>query len=114
MTRAGHVVPGDDLLRGDFERDRAKADADHAIDRGHQKDQPGPALTRHAAETEDDAALVLAQHAHRRAGDHERGHGQEDEDDPECEDHAISSHSSARRTDSVRPLTRSTTTESPS
>ena len=80
---------------------------------GIRKISPGPALAGHAAEAEDDAALVLAQDAHRVPAIHERGHGEEDEDEPEHEDHAISSHSSARRTDSVRPLTRSTTTGRP-
>src|SRR5207244_1799777 len=86
----------------------------HALDRGQQEDQSRPALARHASESEDNASLVLAQHPHRHAREHERGYREADEGDDEREDHAINSHFSARRTERVRPLTRSTTTGSPS
>src|SRR4051812_46345201 len=106
------VVAGDEVLRGDVERDRAQVDAHHAVDAGDELDDARPLLAEQAAEAEDDRALVLAQDADRRAGEG----GDERDDDDERDEypcHSSSSHSSARRTDSVSPWTRSTTTGSP-
>src|SRR3954452_21156538 len=62
------VVARDDVLRRDVERHRAQRDADHAIDRGGQEDQPGTLGLHHPAEPEDDGALVFAQNPHGRRG----------------------------------------------
>ena len=108
------VVARDDVLRRHLERDGAQADPDHAVDGGQQQDQPRAALIGDASESEDDAALVLAEDANRRACQREQRDDDADEDDDGRKDHVISSHSSARRTDSVSPFTRSTTMRSPS
>ena len=82
---------------------------------GISSTRPGPALVGDAPEAEHDAALVLAQHAHRRRGQRRAGRQQAQEaDDEQRHGHALSSHSSARRTLSVSPRTASTTTTSPS
>src|SRR5687768_9166596 len=105
------VVPRDDLLRRDAQRHDPQARANEAVDEGDQEHQPGTLLVGEPAEAEDDAPFVLTQDADGRGGERHRqtcddGDGYEDggHDD---------SHSSALRTDSVSPLTLSTTTRSP-
>jgi hypothetical protein len=61
-------------------RDRAQGDRHHPIRDRHQKHQPR-ALLGEAAEAERHAALVLAQHADRRAREHQRHHHQDHYDD---------------------------------
>src|SRR6185312_7477044 len=108
----GDVVARDQVLRRDVERDRAQVDADHAVDAGDEEDDPRALLPEQAAEAEHDGAFVLAQDPDRRARNGEDD-GDDDDESDEDSGHRSSSHSSARRTDSVRPLTRSTTTGSP-
>src|SRR6202035_65472 len=82
---------------------------------GNEQDDAGSLLIEQPAEPEDDTALVLAQDAHRRSSEgqpQQQKHDHDDNDD--CDDHGFSSHSSALRTRKVKPLTRSTTTLSPS
>ena len=75
-----HVVAGDHLLRRDVERHRAQVDLDHPVDERDQQDQPRALLGDQAAEPEDHAAFVLAQHPHRGAeGDQPEDH--EDDQD---------------------------------
>ena len=60
MTRTGHVVLRDHLLRRHVQRDRAQVDPNHLVDDRDQEEQAGPLRRRQqAAEAEDDAALVL-------------------------------------------------------
>jgi hypothetical protein len=111
----GHVVARDQVLRRDVQRDGAEIDSHHPVDGGDQQDQPGALHAEQATEPEDDGALVLAQDADRRCRKRQH-HCQQhaDKDDPNSDDAHGSSHSSARRTDSVSPRTCSTTTCSPS
>ena len=74
----GHVVLRDDLLRRDRQRDGAQVGLDHPVDERHEQDEARALRSREqAAEAEDDAALVLPQHADRRGDDE---HGEDDED----------------------------------
>src|SRR5581483_4662610 len=111
------VVSGDHLLRRDGQSDRPQADPDHAVDRRHEHDQAG-ALGRHQPpQSKDHAPLVLPQHANRggrcRCRDREQ-YRDHDDDRDDRRAHATSSQLSALRTHNVSPLTRSTTTWSPS
>ena len=80
MTRAGHVVAGDHLLRRDVERHRPQVDPDHPVDDRDQQDQAGPLLGDQAAEPEDHAALVLAQDPDRGAEEDQQEEGDDNDD----------------------------------
>ena len=110
----GHVVAGDDVLRRDLQRDRAQAHADHAVDAGQQQDQARPALARSPARAgRRRRARTRAARAPRRR-QHERGG---DEAQTTRTSATIMRSAPTRRRggrESVSPLTRSTTTGSPS
>ena len=58
----GHVVTGDDVLRGDFHRLLAEGDANHLVERAEDEDDAGAGgVVSDAAEAEDDATFVLLQ-----------------------------------------------------
>ncbi len=86
------------------------------VDERNQQHDARPLLVEQASEPEDDAPLVLAQDAHRRRGEDQAEQQQNDDYDydDDRDDHGLNSHCSALRTRKVRPLTRSTTTRSPS
>ena len=68
VDAGGNVVLGDDLLWGDVERDRAQVDLDDPVDDRDQEDDAGAFRVEQAAESEDDAALVLAEDADEEHG----------------------------------------------
>jgi hypothetical protein len=83
------VVLGDDLLRGNRQRDRAQIDLDHPVDDGNQQEQTGPLrLRQQAAEPEHDAALVLPSDLDRRE-EKEDDQQNEDRDDDQCGVHRL-------------------------
>ena len=88
--------------------------AHHPVDGRDQQDQARALLAEQPAEAEDDRALVLAQDPDRRGGERPRVTASSVRTSDDGGGHGSTSHSSARRTDSVRPCTASTTTCSPS
>src|SRR5689334_3358185 len=111
------VVSRDHLLWRDRQRDGAQAHPHHAVDRRHEHDQAGSLRRHQPSKAKDHAPLVLPEHAYRggrsRRPDRQQ-HPYHDDDYDDRDAHATSSQFSAFRTHSVRPLTRSTTTWSPS
>jgi hypothetical protein len=60
-----HVVARDHVLVGNVHGERAQRHLDHAVDDREKQDEPRPLGPDDAAEAENDAALVLVEHAQR-------------------------------------------------
>ncbi len=56
----GHIIFGDDVLRGDIHRHQARVDAKHALDDGNHNDNPRPTHSLKFTEPQDDATLPFA------------------------------------------------------
>src|SRR5579864_9030718 len=73
------VVAGNHVLRRHLIDDDAQIDAHHLLDERHQEEKAGPLGSGIAAEREDDAALVFAQHADRGIDENQHQYGDDDD-----------------------------------
>ena len=72
------VVPGNEILLGDFHDHRPQINAYDLLNEGHEKDQAWPANARESPEREHDSTLVLTQHT--KCSAHENEHDKDNND----------------------------------
>src|SRR4029077_19943815 len=73
------VVAGNHVLRRHLIDDDAQIDAHHLLDERHQEEKAGSLGSGIAAEREDDAAFVFAQHADRGIDENQHQYGDDDD-----------------------------------